>query len=547
MLDVFKQIKHIASQKNIQDIKLYCFVCILSACLEAITILQFGPVVERLVEPATDLNNSSFSGGNLSTYYYFLVLIITVTTTRIFILFYQSNIAFKIGVYAQQSLAEKLLENSWDFENLPSNDFVSLSAVKTERLIRETCLQFLMIINSTCIIIAVIIGLLIKNPFVTLIALVSVSITYASINRIFKAWRNQASKSISELQDKNMSSLEDLYKTKAELAIYERIPPIISYLSQIALKYRMTQAYIHLLANIPRFLIEGLGIIFFILVLIVSGGSFSSPSVLGFIGILALSAQRLMPLIQVIYAGTTAISGNQVAVNQIKETLNKSNYRLQNFYESKVTKLELVDFMITNCHYINTKPVSLSALAGEVVVINGDSGVGKSSLFNFLLGKNFTYDGKILCNDTIIDYSNSSLIKNIAYVPQEVHIMAKSLRENITLDLDTNDIDSVSFAKCVKTAGLDELLGHANFKKSNLDSNELSGGQIKRIGIARSLYFNRSILLMDEATDGLDLKSENKIMRNIKLNYPNVITLLISHRQTTLNIADKTLTFENSK
>ena len=172
-----------------------------------------------------------------------------------------------------------------------------------------------------------------------------------------------------------------------------------------------------------------------------SQGAETNAAALGFVGMLALSAQRIMPLVQVIYAGKTAITGNSYAFRQINEKINLLESTKQTEISDKVESLELVDFKITNCSYVNSKHINFLVSLGETLVIQGESGVGKSSFLSLMLGKKFTYDGNILINHRVFDPTMFSLKNNIAYATQQVHIMRKSLLENITLTSDKSQIE----------------------------------------------------------------------------------------------------------
>ena len=207
----------------LSEMKIYFLICLVSSCFEALTILQIGPVMEKLLDPNN--NSKVFIGAdlNINSYYLFFLLALIVTCARIYILYKQTDLAFRVGVFAQNSLVLKTLNNPWALERLSSSDFISLSAVKTERLIRETCLQFLMIINSFFIITAIIFSLFFKNPLVTLAAVFSISFIYIGIVRLFRKWRSRASNNISKLQDENIAALEDIYNARLEIGLYKRI------------------------------------------------------------------------------------------------------------------------------------------------------------------------------------------------------------------------------------------------------------------------------------------------------------------------------------
>jgi ATP-binding cassette, subfamily B, bacterial PglK len=548
VIKTYVHIKNLASQDVLRKIKVYVFLCILASVLEAFVILQIGPVIESLISLPSGVAEGIHASGESDNYIYylFLGLVLSVTTARIGILFLQSRIAFNFGAEVQQSVVLKVLRDPWLYEARSDSDLISLTAMKSERLIRETVLQFLMIINSCCIIFSIVLGLILTNAAVTSIALVSIGGTYALIVAVSRLWIARASRKIAKAQDLNNSLLEDVFKAKLEINLYSRANGFYSNLDNVVKDYRLTQSSVHLLASWPRFLIEGFALTGFVLLIILSDGLQGNNQLMGFIGVLAFTAQRIMPLVQVMYAGKTAISGNNYAVEEFIEVLGKQAPDKLLELENEFCSIEFIDVTILNCDFVNLEPISLFASAGDLVVIKGDSGIGKSTFFKVLLGwDDLKSAGDISINNEVINLEKLLIRNKIAYVPQSISILRQSLNENITLSLNQDEVDERALQKAIDSTGL-SLFNHLeNFNETRLSHAKLSGGQLQRIAIARALYSNRSLILMDEATDGLDEESERIILTNIKNNYPNAIIFLISHKKSAADLADKVLKFKS--
>ncbi|MDA8654326.1 ABC transporter ATP-binding protein/permease [Alphaproteobacteria bacterium] len=548
MIKTYAHIKNLASQDALRKIKVYVFLCILASVLEAYVILQIGPVIESLISLPSGVAEGIHASGKNDNYIYylFLGLVLGVTTARIGILFLQSRIAFNLGAEVQQSVVLKVLRDPWLYEARSDSDLISLTAMKSERLIRETVLQFLMIINSCCIIFSIVLGLMLTNAVVTSIAVVSVGGTYALIVAVSRLWIARASRKIAKAQDLNNSLLEDVFKAKLEINLYSRASGFYLNLDHVVKDYRLTQSSVHLLASWPRFLIEGFALAGFVLLIILSDGLQGNTQLIGFIGVLAFTAQRIMPLVQVMYAGKTAISGNNYAVEEFIEVLGEQATDKLLELENEFCSIEFTDVTILNCDFVNFEPISLIASAGDLVVIKGDSGIGKSTFLKVLLGwDDLKFAGDVSINNEVINLEKRLIRNKIAYVPQRISILSQSLDENITLTFNQDEVDELALQKAIDSTGL-SLFSHLDiFNETRLSHGKLSGGQLQRIAIARALYSNRSLILMDEATDGLDEKSERIILTNIKNNYPNAIIFLISHKKSAADLADKVLEFKS--
>ena len=179
----------------------------------------------------------------------------------------------------------------------------------------------------------------------------------------------------------------------------------------------------------------------------------------------------------------------------------------------------------------------------------GYSGVGKSTLFNLLLGFLKPTGGQIYIDQTeLTPEVRVSWLQKVGYVPQDVFIFQGTLAENIALGCKEVNrerilqlLEQVSLGKWLQTLdkGIDTVLGEAGGR--------LSGGQKQRIGIARALYKDIEVLLLDEATSALDNHTEkevNETLCHLKQMYEQLTILSIAHRESSLAYCDRVITLE---
>ena len=145
--------------------------------------------------------------------------------------------------------------------------------------------------------------------------------------------------------------------------------------------------------------------------------------------------------------------------------------------------------------------------------------VQENYLINVMLGLLESFDGNILINGENVGGNSSIIRKNVAYLPQQIFLTDDSLRNNIALGENPNEISDekifevlskVRLSEFVKGLphGLDTLIGEKGMR--------LSGGQCQRVALARSLYYERSLLVLDEATSALDVDTEKLIIDELK-------------------------------
>ena len=194
------------------------------------------------------------------------------------------------------------------------------------------------------------------------------------------------------------------------------------------------------------------------------------------------------------------------------------------------------------------KDINLSIKKGEFIGIVGTSGVGKTTFIDILMGLLNSYTGCIEVDKKRLNSALfSSWYNSIAYVPQNVTTLPISISENIAFGIDKNDIDYERLHKVIKTAQLDEyILQLPDGVETVLnDVQSLSQGQKQRIGIARALYKNHSVLFLDEITSALDIETENKIIACLNELKGKKTIIAIAHRLSTLKNCDKLFYFKS--
>ena len=187
---------------------------------------------------------------------------------------------------------------------------------------------------------------------------------------------------------------------------------------------------------------------------------------------------------------------------------------------------------------------------GDYVGIIGPSGSGKTTLIDLILCLLVPQDGKIKVNQRDLQSSISWWREKIAYIPQEIFIIDASLKENILLGDLCEGKNQNKLHNALKDAHLEDLV---NSMPDGLDSKlgergvNLSGGQRQRIAIARALYHDREVLILDESTSSLDSETEKKISAVINDMLPNKTVIAIAHRHSTLESCNKIIQIKNGE
>lgn len=216
------------------------------------------------------------------------------------------------------------------------------------------------------------------------------------------------------------------------------------------------------------------------------------------------------------------------SINRIEEIIDKKiNY---NDTSAKIKLDKLDEIKVENLFLkIDDKPIikNLNFIIknNQKIGIQGKSGSGKTTLIKTLIGLYNNYDGTIKINNNLIDnYESKDILSNIGYMSQDVFLFRENLFFNISLNFDYNEEKIIQI---IKKVNLNEL--YNNLKNNEFIPEQISGGEKKRIGIARLLYQEKNIIILDEPFSGLDQNNKNDIYDKIFTNFKNNTIILISH------------------
>lgn len=302
--------------------------------------------------------------------------------------------------------------------------------------------------------------------------------------------------------------------------------------------------------KLPLFLSE-LSVIIAITLLVV----FGKGDVKLVVGIFAVAAFRLLPALRSILFGWTQIQNVSSCLDTIEEGLENGQTKKeedsgnQHIHFEKEIEIENLTYAYPDSRNV-LENFNCRITKGEYVGFKGSSGVGKSTLFNLLIGLLEPASGAIRIDNTPLSAGNrSSWLKHVGYVPQDVFIFDGTLAENIALGYRQVDRDKVektlamvSLGSWVNSLpeGMDSVLGEAGSK--------LSGGQRQRIGIARALYKEADVLFLDEATSSLDNQTEmeiNETLMQLRGSCSGLTIFSIAHRESSLKYCDRIITLRN--
>ncbi len=176
---------------------------------------------------------------------------------------------------------------------------------------------------------------------------------------------------------------------------------------------------------------------------------------------------------------------------------------------------------------------------GDTVGIVGESGGGKTTFVDLLIGLLTPESGNMFIDNKKVDHDY--MLGSVGYIPQKVELIDGTIRENIAFGIPSDEVDDDKIKKLIKDVRLEEFISELPDgvdTKVGERGSRLSGGQCQRIGIARALYANASLLVFDEATSALDNDTEYYIIESINSMKGKITMIIIAHRLETIKNCD---------
>jgi ABC-type multidrug transport system fused ATPase/permease subunit len=317
---------------------------------------------------------------------------------------------------------------------------------------------------------------------------------------------------------------------------------------------RVLKHYTTLLA-FPRLWLEYfsiLGLVLLILSVLNQGKSLSEATTL--VALFGAAAFRVMPSINRMLVIMQNIKFSLPTIDLIyQECKLKDSPKEKRELSVTDPLLEFYSLTLENLQFSYSsipviKNISLEIESGTTIGFIGESGAGKSTLLDLILGLITPDSGDIKVNGNSILKDPNSWQRIIGYVSQNIYLTDDTLKNNIAFGIPDNQIDTNRVNESIQLAQLESFVNKSEFGIETIVGErgvKLSGGQKQRIGIARALYHNPSVLILDEATSSLDLNTESEVMDAINALHGQKTILIIAHRLSTLQSCDKIFRIEN--
>ncbi len=418
----------------------------------------------------------------------------------------------------------------------------------------------LIILSSITLVISILVALLMFNFQITSFVITFLMLLYFFFSSLSKRRLRLNSKFINEKRKKQIKVIQESLGSIKDIIIFNCKKIYLKNYNKLDKSIRNSTSENRFISTFPKYGIESIAIFMLVVSsLLLKTEDGYKEETLVFLGVFALAAQKLLPNLQTIYNGFSAIRANSQQALNILDILNqrisKNNYfhNLEVFNFEKSIKFDNIFFKYNSEGRNIIQGLNFELFKGENIGIIGKTGSGKSTFIDILLGLLKPSKGELLVDGiTVNDSTNpENLLKwqnLITYVPQDIFLTDNSFLENIAFGVPSEFINIDYVIECAKHARIHDFIestiyGYQTFVGER--GIKLSGGQIQRIGIARALYKESKIIVFDEATSALDNETELEVINSIKSLKKDFTIVMIAHRLNSLKNCDRIIEIDS--
>lgn len=568
MFKFVKQIFQIISKKDKQKLVIIFFMILVSSFLDLFGVSTILPIVSLLSSPSTAsaIENNAllqiitrlFNTTDTSTLavisLVFLMILYTIKTCYSFLMTYV-NVKFTTSFNRnlRARLMKVYLSMPYEYHHENNSSTLIRKSTYDVDIFCQAVSGFLSFSVKLTTALAIIIYLLFTSYIITLITGALLATFSLLTIYILKRRNRKIGKNIQTLNSYNYKYLSQSFNGIKESKIsnnedffIEQYTTNINKINKLSVKKTM---YSSVPSNSLEF-IAILGIAISLLVIISIGGT-ERYQIISTFAVFAYALLKLLPCVSEITAYVNNFAFYSSCVNTISKDLDEVE-KLEKMVEldSNYSTLPFnIEIMVNNVSFAYKDDpnkcilnnISLSINKNTSIAISGNSGAGKTTLVDLLLGLLKPTNGYIKCDGFDINDNVRGWRDNISYVPQNIFLIDDTIRNNVAFGIEPSKIDDIKIWEALEKAqlksfveesknGLDTVIGERGIR--------LSGGQRQRIGIARAFYRNKNIIVLDEATSALDYETEKNILEHLTRTSKDHTLIIITHRLNTIESCD---------
>lgn len=468
--------------------------------------------------------------------------------SRLLLLWLMHRHVMDIGRDISERIVSRILRQPYAAYAMRSSGEVLSGLDKARTLIFFVLLPAIQAVSALILAFAIVVALFVIDPLIASLAVILLGGMFVSAQFATKGLLDRNSRTIARtatmktnIVQQALGNIRDVLIDRSQ-SVFERAFGVADG------QLRRAQSLNYLVAACPRALVEAAAIIGLVVAAMSAtagpGGVIGSLPALG---ALALGAQRLLPLLQQVYAGWASIIGSHHSIADVIELMRVPIATDADEEEASAAACDLSGDLVLSgvgFQFHDGSPVlrdvNLRIPRGARVGIVGESGSGKSTLIDIVIGLLAPSTGTVSIGGQPLEGAlRRRWQSRIAHVPQTVYLSDASILSNIAFGIDPGSIDVQRAAAAAAEAQAADFIGRlpqGYDTRVGEGGARLSGGERQRIGIARALYKQADVLVLDEGTSALDERMEKALLRS--LGQRGCTLILVSHRASSLADCD---------
>lgn len=446
-------------------------------------------------------------------------------------------------------IQRRVLSQPYSFHTQANSSTLLASLNETEVLCFDVILPLMFAFTSAVIALCIVGVLLLIDPVTTLAVSAGFAGLYLLIVALTRHHLAASSRTLARAFHERTQVVQESLGGIREVIIDHSQAAYLRSFKSLDAELNEARAVNQFIGIAPRYLVEMGGMVVIALVAYLSveraGGIILALPILG---ALALGAQRLLPLVQQVFTGWSALAGQRSVLEQVVDLL-RLPYQdspvevVEPVCPKEAIELENVSFAYPNRSRRALEEINLCIPSGSMLAVVGETGSGKSTLLDIVMGLVRPDSGQMLIDGNLLTPSLlGSWHRAIGHVPQTIFLADATIARNIALSLPEERPDMARVIEAAKTAQLHDFVTSLPERYDTYVGERgvrLSGGQRQRLGIARAIYKQAPVLVLDEATSALDDNTETAVIASLaQLRREGRTIIIVAHRQSTIRHCD---------